>query len=235
MTKEYYVESADSEVSIARRKGTRSLRLSVRSDGRIRLTIPYGVTERYAIRFLEEKSDWIRKHKKHIVPLRNGQHVGKSYRLYITQGDYDSVKTRIKHNEIHIKIPVSEHETTSTVQAKIQIAAEKALKAEAARLLPQRLDFLSDKYNLPYKSVTIKKLKSRWGSCDTHNNIALNTYLTQLDWKLIDYVLLHELVHTEHKHHQIDFWNQLEQLLPDYKERRRELKTKPTNVIATNF
>ncbi len=44
-------------------------------------------------------------------------------------------------------------------------------------------------------------------------------------WELIDYVLIHELVHTKYLNHGADFWGALEQIMPDYKERRKQLKT----------
>lgn len=120
-------------------------------------------------------------------------------------------------------------------QEKARKTSEKALTVESKHLLPQRLDTLSRKHTIPYKQCDVKKLKSRWGSCDSHNVITLNIYLMQLDWGLIDYVILHELTHTIHKHHQKDFWTYLEGILPDYKEKRKLLKTKATDIITTVF
>ncbi len=83
--------------------------------------------------------------------------------------------------------------------------------------------------------MTVKKLKSRWGACDNRNNLSFNTYLIQLEWELIDYVICHELAHTLHHHHQASFWELVEQLYPTYKNARKILKTKQTDIIPTNF
>lgn len=235
MNKTIEVEGLDVPVVIARRLGTRSLRLSVRSDGRVRLTVPYGVGERQAYDFLKSKVQWINKHHKLPAVLGDSHHIGKSWRLRFEQTSGDTVRTRLKNNEIIIRLPVGVNPNEHTVQTLIRAAAERALKTEASHLLPQRVEHLAAAHRISYRSCNVKKLKSRWGSCDNRNNIVLNIYLTQLEWRLIDYVILHELTHTIHKHHQTDFWTTLESFLPDYKQRRKELRAHPTNVINTAF
>jgi predicted metal-dependent hydrolase len=91
-------------------------------------------------------------------------------------------------------------------------------------LLPIRLQQLSKKYDYQYASVSIKSLKSRWGSCDSNNNISLNLYLMELPWELIDYVLVHELNHTIAMHHGPDFWQKMEAKMPNSKLLRKQLK-----------
>ena len=231
MQKSIYVPAVDAEVVIARRRGTRNIRLSVKSNGVIRLTVPFGVSENQALKFLVEKKDWINKHKTTSTTLKDGDHIGKSYRLSVQQVDKRS--SRILQNEIRVSLdkPIETPES----QTFIRSACERALKNEAENLLPQRLKAVAAKHNFTYKSVKIKKFKSRWGSCDNRNNIALNSYLTQLPWDLIDYVLIHELVHTIHKHHQKAFWDELEKYEPNYKTKRKELKSHPTEIAPTSY
>ncbi len=235
MVKKVYIESVGSEVTIARRKGTRNLRLSIRSDGQIRLSVPYGLPERHATKFIEDKSEWIKKHTKPQFFLKDGMHIGKAHRIKFNWTLEDKIRTRIKNNEIIISVPSYMSENDNEVQQKTLTACERALKNEAVKLLPQRVDFLSKKHHIEFNNLKVKKLKSRWGSCDNNKNIILNTYLMQLDWSLIDYVILHELAHTKHQHHQADFWNFLSEICPRFKELRKQLKTHPTNIFATNF
>lgn len=235
MQKTIYMESIGSDVVIARRKGTRNMRLSIKSDGTVRLSIPYGVPELLAKRFLIEKSDWISKHARPKALIPDKAHIGKSHTLYFEHAETGTVKTRLSPNKISIKLPFDIEWDSPEAQKKARQASEKALSVESKHLLPQRLDILSKKFSIPYKKCEAKKLKSRWGSCDSLNNITLNIYLIQLDWALIDYVILHELTHTVHKHHQTDFWQYLENILPDYKERRKLLKSKPTEILPTTF
>jgi predicted metal-dependent hydrolase len=73
--------------------------------------------------------------------------------------------------------------------------------------------------------VQIRKLTARWGSCSSAKVITLSYYLMQLPWPLIDYVLLHELSHTEHMNHGSDFWGKFESVLPGAKVLRKEIRT----------
>jgi len=72
--------------------------------------------------------------------------------------------------------------------------------------------------------VRIKRLSSRWGSCDSHQNIVLNLYLMQLPWECIDYVLLHELTHTQILRHGAPFWDAMGKLLPNLAAIRKQMR-----------
>ncbi len=233
MQKSIYVESLGYDIIVARRKGTRSIRIAIKSDGAIRLTVPFMVSEHQALKFLEQKIDWIQEHHKKPVILQPEAHIGKSHRLVFENIDAKEVKTRLTANTVTVKLPFGIDWKDIKAQSAARKAAERALKKEAEKLLPQRLQTLANQHDISYKSCTIKKLKSRWGSCDSHKNIVFNMYLIQLDWRLIDYVILHELTHTINQHHKPEFWSFLEKLLPDAKLRRKELKQMPTDILPT--
>ena len=98
-------------------------------------------------------------------------------------------------------------------------------REDARRVLNQRLAELAAEHGFEYAKVSIRKQKTRWGSCSSQNNISLNQSLLHLPDDLIDYVLLHELTHTRVKDHSPSFWDELETVCPDAKEKRRLLKT----------
>lgn len=91
-------------------------------------------------------------------------------------------------------------------------------QAAARKHLIDRLNFLSQKHGFNYNRVFIKNQKTRWGSCSGKNNINLNIGLVRLPDELIDYTLLHELVHTRIKNHGRRFWDQMDKLLGDAKK-----------------
>ena len=97
-------------------------------------------------------------------------------------------------------------------------------RREAKRKLIARLNQLSGKHNLPYNRVFIRNQKTRLGSCSSANNINLNMKLVLLPDELIDYVILHELVHTKIKSHNRDFYAALDHLTGDAKGLRKWLK-----------
>lgn len=80
----------------------------------------------------------------------------------------------------------------------------------AKQQLTERLGWLADLYGFEYNRVFIRRQKTRWGSCSGVNNINLNVNLVRLDQRLMDYVLLHELVHTRVKNHSLRFWRELD-------------------------
>ena len=94
----------------------------------------------------------------------------------------------------------------------------------AKNLLSKRLAKLASKNNFEYNRVSIRNQKTRWGSCSSKNNINLNKKLLHLPSELIDYILLHELVHTRVKNHSKDFWNELETVVPNARTIDKQLR-----------
>ncbi len=96
---------------------------------------------------------------------------------------------------------------------------------KAQNELSCRLEYFSDKYNLPYNRAIFRNQKTKWGSCSSKNNINLNINIAYLPNELQDYILLHELCHIRHKNHSKKFWAELDKLVSGKsKELRRELK-----------
>lgn len=185
------------------------------------------------MRFAASKADWINVHLKTRALLENGMRIGKSHTLFIEQADISRPSSKISPIAIRVRMPTGTNIHSEDAQNTIRKACEKALLQAATHLLPQRVQDLSRKHSIAYTSLVVKKLKSRWGACDSHNNLSLNCYLIQLDWSLIDYVICHELAHTKEHNHSDAFWELVENMLPNFKELRRELKSKPTDIIAT--
>ena len=83
-------------------------------------------------------------------------------------------------------------------------------KAKAMTRLVDRFFQLANRYRFTYNKVTIRNQKTRWGSCSHKNNISLNMKLVMLPEELMDYVILHELVHTRIHNHSGKFWTELD-------------------------
>jgi predicted metal-dependent hydrolase len=95
---------------------------------------------------------------------------------------------------------------------------------EASRFLKTRLAQLAACNEMPFKKVSIRNQKTRWGSCSADNSISLNVRLASLPVELMDYVLLHELVHTRIKNHGDRFWEFLHRLAPNGEVLRKKLR-----------
>lgn len=194
--------------------------------------MPYLVPYSAGVRFLTDHMPWVLDElaKNDAVALHEGQRIGRLHTLEFSRASTDSASTRVKGTKIVVPLLRGEKPEDATVQARAQKAAERALRKEAEIVLPPRLKELAEFHNLQYGSIQIKKLKSRWGSCDSHKNIVLNLYLMQLPFELIDYVLYHELTHTVHMNHGPEFWRCMERLYPSAKKARSKLKQYKTSL-----
>jgi predicted metal-dependent hydrolase len=80
------------------------------------------------------------------------------------------------------------------------------LRRQALQFLPARVAALAAQHGFSYSKISIKNIRSRWGSCSAQNNLNFSIYLMSLPDELVDYVILHELCHTLHKNHGVKFW-----------------------------
>jgi predicted metal-dependent hydrolase len=97
-------------------------------------------------------------------------------------------------------------------------------KVEAKNQLTRKLRQLAEIHGFSYNRVFIRNQKTRWGSCSSKNNISLNMKLTRLPDELIEYVILHELVHTRKKDHSIAFWVEMDKLVGNGKQMASRLR-----------
>jgi len=97
-------------------------------------------------------------------------------------------------------------------------------RGAAKRKLTRRLKCLADEHGFTYNRVFIRIQKTRWGSCSQKNNISLNAKIVKLPEELMNYVILHELAHTRIKNHSNDFWELMNKLVGDGKEKAKALR-----------
>lgn len=217
----------DLPVKIYKRRASRSLRLSVTAGGEVKVSIPTWAPYSSGLDFAHSRLSWIQTQ----LPanpslLRHGQAVGKAHRLYFTASvELTKPSARLKQTLVVVSYPLSMQPGDPAVQAVAAKACIRALRSEAEKLLPQRLQTLAAQHGFTYASVGIKQLKSRWGSCDSRRHITLNLFLMQLPWELVDYVLVHELVHTRVLQHGPKFWQEMERVRPGAKADRRRMRT----------
>lgn len=212
-------------LTVYKRKNSRSIRLTITPEGQTKVSIPRWASYDAGVKFAYSRLDWIKKHRQQPAGLGDGQRIGKAHRLrFSCRPEASKITSRVSRSEAVITYPPSLDVNAPAVQEAARRAAVRALRVEAEVLLPQRLAALSAEHGFTYNKVTIKQMKSRWGSCDRQRNIVLNLFLMQLSWDQIDYVLLHELTHTEVLRHGPDFWQAMERILPDVKQLRKTVR-----------
>lgn len=100
---------------------------------------------------------------------------------------------------------------------------EKLIKL-ARQVIPEKVAYYSRLMGVTYGRVTIRKQKTRWGSCSREGNLNFNCLLMMVPPEVLDYVVVHELSHRLEMNHSARFWAQVEKVIPDYRKSRKWLK-----------
>lgn len=95
----------------------------------------------------------------------------------------------------------------------------------AKQYIPQRAAYFARRMGVTYGRITIREQKTRWGSCSSRGNLNFNWKLMRMPPEALDYVVVHELAHRKEMNHSARFWAIVEQELPDYRERRKMLRS----------
>jgi len=211
--------------------GRRSVSIIISPDIGVTVRAPYRTSLKTIDKFIQEKSEWIRKHlvdHSGLTRINKGKkytegeiHLfgGKEYKLILTKSEKQFVR---KFDEI-IEVGVRSIDDSEI----IRVLLEKWYRQQAFEILRHKVEVNCNKYrdyDFDPLAISVKPLKSRWGSCSSKGKITLNAELIKLDEKFAEYVIIHELCHLKFHNHGRDFYILLEELVPDYKSIRKELR-----------
>jgi len=206
----------DLEVFHITKRTLKNSYIQIDPHAKILLKTPH-VSQTFLLELLESKEHWIR-NKLSLVqntPLKKarledevllfGETIG------IDSPDAHKLRTSLA------SIPTQE-------KKRVLRAYELFYEQHANEYLPRRLEHFAALMGLSYKELRIKKLKSRWGSCDSLRRITLNRELIKIEKELIDYVVVHELAHLVHMNHSKEFHALVAHYLPQARPLRKRLK-----------
>ena len=128
----------------------------------------------------------------------------------------------LKHIKKQQEIETLAHKSDMNDAQKTRI--ERRYRKAAKDYIPKRVAYFAEKMQLTYGRVFIRSQKTQWGSCSSEKNLSFNWRLMLSPPRIIDYVIVHELSHLRHMDHSRAFWEEVERVLPDYKERDKWLK-----------
>lgn len=227
------VDEEFGQIKLTRSAKATTIRLKVGTDGTLRASMPMHAPVLLVRRLLKSSREEIREmlstHNQTSVFTENMQ-IGKSHHLLVRP--VTSSECSVSAHGLQIIVSLPEHTAIEepAVQALIRPAVVKVLRKEAKSYLPRRLAFLARQHGFSYKKVRFSHAAGRWGSCSSSGTISLNIALMKLPFPLIDYVLVHELSHTEQMNHSSAFWAIVERCDPNYKLHRRELKHQTPSI-----
>ena len=113
-----------------------------------------------------------------------------------------------------------------TITCHDEEALEDFYNKECERVFNEEIETCKKCFNnLPEFNLKIRRMRTRWGVCNTRKNIiTLNSELLKKDVSLIDYVIVHEMAHFFEANHSKNFWHIVEEVIPDYKIKRKKLR-----------
>lgn len=200
------------EINISKRRGQKTIRISLHGSS-VRVSQPAWLPYSAGESFVKSRVSWVLEHIKPQENFQDGQQIGIRHTLKFVPGD--SLKYRNKDNLLEITYPQGTGK--DALNKFISEKVEDVLRKEAESYLPERTTQLADMFNFKFSKVSVRKLKRRWGSCNSKKQIIFNYRLMSLDTLHIDYVILHELTHTVHMNHGPDFWAHMESVLANSK------------------
>lgn len=149
-------------------------------------------------------------------------------------GEKHEVVVSSEHNERKVKnnsiiLPAENVEKTS-----IRNELEKMYKEKAREIIKEILESYED-LGIEYQKLKLKNQKTQWASCSSHKNLNFNWRIVMVPREIIEYIVVHELVHLEESNHSKRFWTKVSSILPEYKERAKWLKKhSPKLVFSEN-
>lgn len=216
-------------VTVRRSSRATTIRIRVAPHGGLYASVPLYAPLFLVRRLLKKSREQIRqllreRHTKQPL-FTDGMQIGKSHTLTIMRRPVVRPAVTRHGLQIIVTLPEASDEQAPSVQQFLRDAVSDALRTEAKQYLPRRLSYIAQQHGYTYEKVRFSHAAGRWGSCSSQGTISLNIALMKLPFELIDYVLAHELSHTKEMNHSPHFWHLVETMLPDYKKRRKLLKT----------
>lgn len=205
------------------RSKRKTLALIIKPDGSLIVRAPLRTSERSIREFIDKNKQWVEKKRaqalavlppapRQYVPGEMFMYLGKIYSLELVKGQGQPL------------LFDGNFKLAQSAQVDARQAFECWYREQAKRIVHERVDFYARQYGFQYKKIGITSARTRWGSCSADGSLNFSWRLMLAPIEAVDYVVVHELVHTVVHDHSKRFWNKVKEILPDYQERRKWLR-----------
>ncbi|WP_319763874.1 SprT family zinc-dependent metalloprotease [Maridesulfovibrio sp.] len=199
-------------------------------DKGIEVVLPKGVSHRDVPGFLEKRREWIKRNirrleEKGLSLDPPDLNLPEAIHFPATDKTFAVRRVRNKKQELRMrrnvdKLLISGNDWSLDEELKLLTGF---VRKEAKKFLVAELRSISKELNLPFNKVFIRAQRKRWGSCSAKGNINLNMKLMFLPYRLVRYVLIHELCHTVHLNHSAKYWRLVKMVEPEVDNLEKEL------------
>jgi len=192
--------------------------IRVLTDGSVEVRAPRRLPVQEIERFLNEKKDWIEKHRQ-IMQERYPLHLEPRKILY--KGNWKTIRP-LMENKILFDgefFYAPENWSDAELKAAVEDILKKLARSELIPLTRQ----IAKHVGVEPQRISVTGAKTKWGSCSDGKNINLSWRLLAAPVDAIEYVIIHELCHTREMNHSRKFWALVEASVPDWREKRDKL------------
>lgn len=219
----------DLEVEVVK-KDIKNIHLGVYPPiGRVRLSAPESSDDEKIRLFIVSKIPWIRKNQRKFKDKERLTHPNFtsreshyiSGRRYLLEVDVNETnKNQLILGKNKIKLNLKETYTSEKRQEIFESWLRRNLRFRIEPILSK----WENQMSLHCSEWKIKKMKTKWGSCNEEaKRLWFNLELMKVDDSCLEYVIVHELAHLKHKHHNKHFFNTLSKFIPDWEHRKNIL------------
>jgi predicted metal-dependent hydrolase len=213
-----YIHMNPNKIIRSKRK---TLSLTINENAELIIRAPKRLSIEKIQDFINEKENWINRKKRLIENQIKDVTSNHNKLLYL--GNLFPIN--VEQNASKELFFTGEEFIANSIEPdSLSLSIKKWYKNKFKEIALPRVAYFANKHNLMVNQVRIKNQKTMWGSCSSKNNINLNYLLLMAPMDVIDYVIVHELVHTIHRNHSTDFWNSVESIMPEFQEHKRWLK-----------
>jgi hypothetical protein len=198
--------------------------LQIEPDGRLIVRAPINATDAQIEAVIKKKSDWIKTTRdrlartypdlkpKSFSPGETFWYLGKKYPLRYTNRQRPPLSLTRSFNLSHAK------------RTRAQEIFREWYREKTRETVQGLITHYQEKYGFSVGNVTITSARTRWGSCSKKNNLNFTFRLSMAPLAVIEYVVVHELVHIKIRNHSKKFWKSVSEILPGYEKERAWLK-----------
>src|SRR4030042_6911781 len=210
---------------IRSRKRRKTISLHIKKDGKIVVYAPYHTPKWEIEKFFNEKESWIvEKRSEKERSIKEAEKAFISGEKFLFLGELYPLEIQDNNKEPPLKLSFGKFVLDKNHIEEARDLFIKWYKEEAKERIIGRIDYYSKRLQLFPKGVKITSAKYRWGSCSRDDRLSFSWRMIMASFSIVDYILIHELVHIKEKNHSKRFWNYLESVHPDYKKHRLWLK-----------
>ena len=210
-------------------KNRKTMSIEVEPSGEVNVISPLGVTENIILDKVKSKANWIVQRQYEVESINvhkinreavNGEsylYLGRNYSLQIKDINTKDIDVKLFRGKFIIS-------TYTRNQDKIKLALEQWYREKTLLRVEERIKYFKQYFNIEPKEIRVKEQKKRWASCTLSNELLFNWRCSMAPANILDYIVLHEMVHMIYKDHSQEFWNKVAAIMPDYEVRKHWLR-----------